>query len=90
MEISLPTSTLTQTLPRLGGKAAYTDTDTLQRPAPAPGKLPGSYTDMDVLAKGRSVSAMRPGSYADVHTMTGRKSSWRGQGRYTDVDGLAA
>lgn len=70
-------------------KAAYTDTDTLHRSAPAKRTLPGGYTDVDVLAGGRAEHAGRPGSYADVHTLVGRMTAWDSQGRqgsYTDVD----
>lgn len=86
MEIFLSTLTVPQPLRGQARKAAYTDTDTLQRSASAKKQLPGSYTDVDVLTKGKTAPAGRPGSYADVHTVIGRMSAWGSQGRYTDAD----
>jgi hypothetical protein len=86
MEIPLSTFTVPQALPGHDRKAAYTDTDTLQRPAPADGNLPGSYTDIDVLTPEKTGSAGRPGSYTDTQTVTGPLPASGNPGRYTDTD----
>jgi hypothetical protein len=86
MEILLSTLTVPQPLRGQARKAAYTDTNTLERSASPHKQLPGSYTDVDVLTKGKTAPAGRPGSYADVDTVIGKMSAWGSQGRYTDVD----